>query len=183
MTSEKSTYKNLNLDREKLSEFIKQFYQENGLKELERTPSEWGPDDKLRVIRFGRTGSKPAQVNLYLNQDGSTSISYKTGKNYDLGECLAVYLKETINPDEFERVEMSLNSIPAGDYAVLLACLKEEGYETVNSDIPGGKKQISDHFYTRISCLYAIFQNHLPSGFKVALFLATGQLSITLQNF
>lgn len=140
MTSEKSTYKNLNLDREKLSEFIKQFYQENGLKELERTPSEWGPDDKLRVIRFGRPGSNPAQVNLYLNQDGSTSILYKTGKNYDLGECLAVYLKETINPDEFERVEMSLNSIPAGDFAVLLDCLKEEGYEMAESVVPGGEK-------------------------------------------
>ena len=40
MTTDKSTYKNLNLNREKLSDFIEKFYQENGLKELERKPSE-----------------------------------------------------------------------------------------------------------------------------------------------
>ena len=140
MTTDKSTYKNLNLNREKLSDFIEKFYQENGLKELERKPSEWSPDDTLRVIRFGQAGSKPAQVNLYLNKDGSTSILYKTGQNHDLGERLAIFLKETINPDELESVEMTLDSIPAGDFAVLLDCLKEEGYEMAESVVPGGEK-------------------------------------------
>ncbi|EHI42853.1 hypothetical protein OPAG_08601, partial [Rhodococcus opacus PD630] len=61
----------------------------------------------LRVV-FTRPGVNLATVDIFYNGDGSTTIQYLTGANRSLGQELADHLFETINPAEFEQVNMVL---------------------------------------------------------------------------
>ena len=93
-----SDYKDLNLNRETLDANIQSFLTSNGYTLDGGIQSL----DKRKRVVFGAAGTEFATVDLHLNGTGTTTVQWKMGKNQPVGEQLAVYLKATINPAEFE---------------------------------------------------------------------------------
>lgn len=89
-----------------------------------------------RVI-FGRSGDKFASVDIYFKSNGSTTIQWKTGKNQQLGEQLAILLKATIDPSELESVNYSLNGFVSETVETIISCLEE------SNDIEVQKEQLA----------------------------------------
>ena len=116
-------YKDLNLNRETLFQHIQKFLDMQGMK-LDGEPKDVG---KAKRLTFGRSGEEFAMVDLYLNANGTTTISYKLGKNQAVGEQLADYLKATIDPGEFESVNYVLSGITSDHFEPILAVLIESG--------------------------------------------------------
>lgn len=111
-----SDYKDLNLNRETLDENIQLFLEQNGHQldgQIENSPA------KKRVL-FGSASAEFAMVDLHLNNTGTTTIQWKLGRNHPLGETLAVYLKGTIDPAEFENVNYSLSGITTDSFDPIL---------------------------------------------------------------
>lgn len=133
-----SDYKNLNLDRDAIDTHVTKFLESNNMAQ-DGEPTTVG---KARRYQFGSAGSKFAMVDLYLNQDGTTSINHKIGSNQELGEQLATYLKATINPAEFESVNLSIEGIRGDDFDSVIGCINDTGeFEIeVNRDEPACKQ-------------------------------------------
>ena len=114
-------YRDLNLNRETLDENIQSFVQSKG----------YTLDGDILVlgnrkrVTFGGIGAEFAMVDLHLNGSGTTTVQWKTGKNQPLGEQLAEFLKETINPAEFDNINYSLKGITAELFDPILECLQE----------------------------------------------------------
>jgi hypothetical protein len=133
-----SDYKNLNLNRDAIGTHVAKFLESNNLAQ-DGEPTIVG---KAKRYQFGSAGSKFATVDLYLNQDGTTTISHKIGGNQELGEQLASYLKATINPAEFESVNLSIDGIRGDDFDSVIGCINDSGeFEIeVNRDEPACKQ-------------------------------------------
>lgn len=116
-----SDYKDLNLNRETLDANIHSFLESEGY------VSDGGIQkvDKRKRIVFGAMGTEFATVDLHLNGTGTTTVQWKMGKNQPIGEKLAIYLKDTINPAEFENVNYSLKGITAESFDPIVDCLQE----------------------------------------------------------
>ncbi|MFZ2725382.1 MAG: type II toxin-antitoxin system RnlA family toxin [Methylococcaceae bacterium] len=114
-------YKNLNLHREKINYYIDEFVVKHSL--TLRSNDFYQNNKKKRVI-IGRVGVEDATIDLHMNIDGTTTIQYKLGKNQELGEHLATYLYNTINPDEFISVNYSLSGIYQNDIEPIFDELK-----------------------------------------------------------
>lgn len=118
-----SDYKDLNLNRETLEANIHSFMGSNGYT-LDGGIQE---GDRGKRVIFGAGGAEFATVDLYLNNSGTTTIQWKMGKNQPIGEQLAIYLKATINPAEFENVNYSLKGITTDAFDPIVDCLQESG--------------------------------------------------------
>ncbi|HDQ4328767.1 TPA: type II toxin-antitoxin system RnlA family toxin [Pseudomonas aeruginosa] len=124
-----SDYKDLNLNREALDANIQSFLQSNGYT-LDGSIQIQG--NRKRVV-FGAAGAEFATVDLHLNSTGTTTVQWKMGKNQPVGEQLAIYLKATINPAEFENVNYSLRGITADSFDPILDCLQESEDLEINT--------------------------------------------------
>lgn len=133
-----SAYKDLNLDRESIDGHVHSFLDSNGLV-LDGEPKMVG---KAKRYTFGSAGSKFALVDLYLNNNGTTTIQWQIGSNKELGETLAVFLKSTINPAELENVNLSLEGVRSDDFDPIVDCVDESGeFEVeINRDEPNCKQ-------------------------------------------
>lgn len=116
-----SDYKDLNLNREALDANVQSFLQSNG---YTLDGSIQIQDNRKRVV-FGAAGAEFATVDLHLNRTGTTTVQWKMGKNQPLGEKLAIHLRATIDPAEFESVNYSLKGITADSFDPILDCLSE----------------------------------------------------------
>lgn len=133
-----SDYSNLNLNRDAIDANIAKFLENNAMVQ-DGEPTLVG---KAMRYKFGSLGSKFAMVDLFLNKDGTTTISYKVGSNQELGEQLAYYLKKTINPAEFESVNLSIDGIRGDDFDLVIDLINDSGeFEIeVNRDEPACKQ-------------------------------------------
>jgi len=123
-----SDYKDLNLNREALDTNIQHFLELNG-HQLDGQIQ--NPVGKKRVV-FGSAGAEFAMVDLHLNNTGTTTVQWKLGKNQPLGETLAVFLKGTIDPAEFENVNYSLRGITTDSFEPILDCVTESNDIEIN---------------------------------------------------
>lgn len=116
-------YIDLNLNREALDINVMSFLKSKGY------TLDGGIDtnDKRKRVVFGSSGNEFATVDLHLNKTGTTTIQWKLGKNQPIGEQLAIYLKETINPAEFESVNYSLKGITIESFNPILNFIEESG--------------------------------------------------------
>ncbi|MGP9808634.1 type II toxin-antitoxin system RnlA family toxin [Halomonas sp. AOP12-C2-37] len=124
-----SDYKELNLNRETLDANIQSFLESHGYQldgQIQKL------DNRKRVV-FGSGGAEFAMVDLHLNNTGTTTIQWKLGRNQLLGEVLAVYLKGTIDPAEFENVNYSLQGITTDAFDPILDCVTES--EDIECDV------------------------------------------------
>lgn len=103
---EANTFSRMNLCRESLIDHVETFCKENGFGYEFRDIS-----SSCKRLTFGKAGEEPATVDLLLNDNGTTTVRYKQGKNRELGLLLAKYLKGTIDLAEFETVNLVLTSI------------------------------------------------------------------------
>lgn len=124
-----SDYKDLNLNRETLDANIHSFLESNGYTVDGRIQE----GDKRKRVIFGAGGIEFATVDLHLNSSGTTTVQWKMGKNQPIGEQLAIYLKATINPAEFENVNYSLKGITADSFDPILDCLQESDELEINT--------------------------------------------------
>lgn len=133
-----SDYKALNLSREVLDANIQHFLELNGHQLDGQIQNLAG---KKRV-EFGSAGAEFAMVDLHLNSTGTTTIQWKLGRNQPLGETLAVFLKSTINPAEFETVSLALEGVRSDDFDPIIDCINDSGeFEIeINRDEPNCKQ-------------------------------------------
>lgn len=118
-----SDYKDLNLNRETLDANISNFLESNGY----ALDGGIQLHDKRKRLIFGAAGTEFATVDLHLNGTGTTTIQWKMGKNQPIGQQLAVYLKSTINPAEFESVNYALKGITEDSFDPILDVLEKSG--------------------------------------------------------
>jgi len=108
-------YQNLALQQERVDGYKEQY--------LEEHPKYKVRDDQSttskRTIKFGHAGVEDATVILHFKNTGLTTIQFKVGKNYDLGQTFADYLYETVDLAESETVNLSLKGIDLEDVSVL----------------------------------------------------------------
>lgn len=123
-----SDFKDLNLNRETLDANIQNFLESNGY----QLDGQIQVQNNRKRVEFGSAGAEFAMVDLLLNNTGTTTIHWKLGKNQPLGETLAVYLKGTIDPAEFENVNYSLKGITADSFDPILDCVGESDDIEVN---------------------------------------------------
>ncbi|MFU8463056.1 type II toxin-antitoxin system RnlA family toxin [Pseudomonas aeruginosa] len=118
-----SDHKDLPLDREKLDTHILQFMEIKGYE------IDGGIQANARGKRicFGAPGSEFALVDIFLNNDGTTTIHWAIGKNREVGNTLADYLKSTIDPGEFESINLSLKGITIESFEATMELLNETG--------------------------------------------------------
>ncbi len=124
-----SDYKDLNLNRETLDANIHSFMESNGYA-LDGGVQQL---DKRKRVVFGTAGAEFATVDLHLNGTGTTTVQWKTGKNPLIGEQLAIYLKATINPAEFDNVNYSLKGITEDSFDPILDFLEESDDMKINT--------------------------------------------------
>lgn len=158
-----SDYKDINLARENLDKNIQSFVEENGytidggIQALE---------NRKRVV-FGSAGAEFATVDVLLNKAGTTTIISKMGKNQPLGEQLAVHLKATINPAEFETVNFGLSGITVETFDLIL----ELANEAVDIEITTDRDEPQQRQVTLKSAEH-------QDSLKLTLHLATRKLQI-----
>ncbi|WP_282022363.1 type II toxin-antitoxin system RnlA family toxin [Ruegeria faecimaris] len=136
-----SDYKDINLERENLDKNIQSFTEEHGYTIDGGIRAQ---KNRKRVV-FGSPGAEFATVDFLLNKAGTTTILWKMGKNQPLGEQLAVHLKATINPAEFEAVNFGLSGITVENFDLILELANEaDDIEiTINRDEPKKLKQVT----------------------------------------
>ncbi len=117
-----SDYKDLNLNRENLDANIASFIAASGFV-LDGGIKQTG---RGKRVVFGSAGSELATVDLLLNSSGTTTVQWKMGKNHSVGEQLAIYLKATINPAEFETVNCAIKGIASESFEPIMEFLMED---------------------------------------------------------
>lgn len=122
-----STYQSLNIDQSKLDEVIDSFLNENNLKILDTTKT----PDKIRV-NFGETGEQNALFEIFLKNDGTTTLHFKIGKNQHLGEKLACYIKSKLCID-LQSLNMVIQSISKDDIQLILDEISTNSKITITS--------------------------------------------------
>jgi hypothetical protein len=103
-----SDFIGLNLTRSDFKVNIRGFCEEMG---LEERGFEKAPDGKRIRVTLVKAGIKNCDVDLLLNNTGTTTVVYKIKKNQELGKCFAEYLYNTINADEFSSISYSINGV------------------------------------------------------------------------
>ncbi|MGQ0440570.1 type II toxin-antitoxin system RnlA family toxin, partial [Bacillus sp. B-TM1] len=78
-----------------------------------------------RVV-FAKPGEALATVNIFYNNGGTSTVQYQTGANHNLGKELADDLYETINPAEFEQVNMVLQGFVEANVLSVLQLSAEQ---------------------------------------------------------
>jgi hypothetical protein len=139
-----SEYKSLPLDRESIHSIVCEFTEQNGLRIDDSNVNTQGDVVKSHRYKIGKPQMQSAIIDFLCNVDGTTTVHYKTGKNQDLGLELAGFVKNKINPNEFESIEMTLQHLSIKDVMPIYNKFESETYsdntkmfkyeEEVNSD-------------------------------------------------
>lgn len=121
MIMNERNYKDLPLDRTNLRQSITNYLQDNrfNLHKDEEDNSKWR-------LEFSRPNENTCLINIFFNNNGTSTIQYKQGQNQIVGKVFADYLYDTINPDELINVDMTLLNIMHNDFDVVLETLKSE---------------------------------------------------------
>lgn len=128
-------FKNLHLERENIEQLVAGFADENNF--IVRSITSSGVNKKRAIL--GAVGIEDSITDLFLNKDGTTTVSWKVGKNQGLGEQLSIYLKKSIDPDKLSSVNFSVKGITSDDFEPVLdelsQCVDENGKCEFNIEI------------------------------------------------
>jgi hypothetical protein len=78
-----------------------------------------------RTIKFSQVGVDDATVILFFKAKGTTTVQYKTGKNHTLGEVLANFFVDKIDPSDSSTINLSIKGFDAKNVQVVLDDLNE----------------------------------------------------------
>jgi hypothetical protein len=114
-------YQNLTLQQDCIDTYLSEFFSQY-TNYLTR-------DDNVtaakRTIKFGHVGVDDATVILFFKAKGTTTIQYKTGKNHGLGEVLASFLVDKIDPSDSSTINLSIKGFNAENVQIVLDDLTE----------------------------------------------------------
>ncbi len=158
-------YRDLNLVRANLEAECRQFIQTRTYSVHSIGPMP-GQRPGLRVT-FAKTGESFATVNIFYNGDGSCTVQYLTGANHLLGKELADHLFETINPAEFEHVNMVLEGFVEDSILPVLELSAEETHI-----------EFREHFRNSHSIVWKITSATYQDELTITLHATTGRLQI-----
>lgn len=159
------SYKNLNLVRANIETESRQFI-ENKNYSIQSIGPMPGSRAGLRVV-FTRPGVNLATVDIFYNGDGSTTIQYLTGANRSLGQELADHLFETINPAEFEQVNMVLQGFVETSVLPVLELSADESHI-----------EFREHSRNAHTVVWKIISTSYQDELTVSLHITTGKLQI-----
>jgi len=159
------SYKDLNLVRANIENECRQFIKTRtyAIKSISPMP---GQRPGLRVT-FAKTGESLATVNIFYNGDGSCTVQYLTGANHSLGKELADHLFETINPAEFEQVNMVVEGFVEDTILPVLELSEEETHI-----------EFREHLRNTHSIVWKITSTTYQDELTVTLHTTTGKLQI-----
>lgn len=126
---EERDYASLNLDRSCIAETTNQFCEANSLQVRGISNRPGGPGNRILI---GRAGIEDATLDIYFNADGTSTLTWKLGRNRPLGQQLADILYETINPAEFQSVNMTLIGIERADIQTIIDLLENDESRAFN---------------------------------------------------
>lgn len=115
-----SDFKKLNLDRSLLRESIQKYWDSNGCQQcdyIERKPN----SHRVKYVQDDRE----VMVELLFIKDGTTTINTKVGKNQDVGELIATYLKSELVSDARKSVNLTVKNVSGQIFEDLLTFLEE----------------------------------------------------------
>lgn len=78
------------------------------------------------VYKFKVSGQPDANLNIYYNHDGTTSLTYKTGKNHDFSLSIAQTIVKKCSLKEFKAESFYIKKIREDDFETVLDFLKTE---------------------------------------------------------
>ncbi|EMR3754806.1 type II toxin-antitoxin system RnlA family toxin [Proteus mirabilis] len=159
------SYQDLNLDRANIETECRQFIQTRAYTVQSIGPMP-GQRPGLRVT-FAKIGENFATVNIFYNGNGSCTVQYLTGANRPLGKELADYLFETINPAEFEHVNMVLEGFVENTILPVLELSAEETHI-----------EFREHLRNHHSIMWKITSTTNQDELTVTLHTTTGKLQI-----
>lgn len=159
------TYSNLNLERAIIETASREFieYKAYSLHSIGPMP---GTRPGLRLV-FAKHGEALATVNIFYNQGGTSTIQYLTGSNPNLGKELADHLYETINPAEFEHVNLVLQGFVEDNVLSILQ---------LSADQP--HIQFNEHSRNVHTVVWKIHSPEFQDELTVSLHHSTGTLQI-----
>ncbi|MDA6077452.1 type II toxin-antitoxin system RnlA family toxin [Edwardsiella anguillarum] len=137
MTTERN-YTSLNLDRNLITSVIDRFVTENTLAIREQGNRPGGEGTRIVI---GRVGIEDATVDIYFNRDGTSTLQWKMGKNRELGLALSDALYDTINPDEFQSVNMTIIGVARNDIQSIIELIPTDDnliFEVAEEPIAAG---------------------------------------------
>ncbi|HEY9827800.1 MAG TPA: type II toxin-antitoxin system RnlA family toxin [Stenomitos sp.] len=113
------SYKSLNIDRDKITELLACY---NSNITLE------GPKEKSKgLVEYSLSlDGKMALIHFYYNNDGTTTITHKVGKNQDLSEDVARYIKENAIIDERKNFSLAFRGVKEDLFKMMLDYLTDE---------------------------------------------------------
>lgn len=127
--------KKLNLNRELYHRFISE-----DLSKIYQVSVEQKPQN-LKICKFIKTGEKQAQLNIYENQDGTTTLHYEVGANPQLSQQIAKEILSKSLIKEFRSHSFYIKSIREEDFGILIELITENGNQ-IESDKIENKKRI-----------------------------------------
>jgi len=127
--------KGLNLNRKTYHDYL-----DNNIIAEYQVKKEFKPNN-LIIYRFIKTGESPAQLNIYENNDGTTSLYYLVGKNQELSKKIAEQIISISTVKEFKSHSFYIKSIRDEDFETLLEIIIEYG-NIIENDEQRDKKRI-----------------------------------------
>jgi len=121
------SYKSLNIDRNKIQGLLETYQSEV---KVAGPKQKAGNQFEYSIVM----DEKPALVQFYFNNDGTTTIHYKLGKHPELSEQIAAYIKEHAVIDNRKNFSLSFRGIKADQFELLLQYLNEEAGAVVEED-------------------------------------------------
>lgn len=127
--------KKLNLNRELYHNHIKNKLSLEFQYTVEDKPN------NLKIVRFIKTGEKQAQLNIYENIDGTTTLHYAVGQNQDLSKKIAEEIVSVSSIKEFKAHSFYIKAIRDEDFDAFIEIIVEFG-NVIEDEKSEGKKRI-----------------------------------------
>lgn len=127
--------KKLNLNRENYKNYIT-----NDLSKIYQYTIEEKPNN-LKICKFLKTGEKQAQLNIYENIDGTTTLFFAVGQNQELSKKIAEEIVGISAIKDFKSHSFYIKAIRDEDFVALVEIIVEYG-NTIEEEITDGKKRV-----------------------------------------
>ncbi|MFZ4263769.1 type II toxin-antitoxin system RnlA family toxin [Sphingobacterium sp. HJSM2_6] len=127
--------KKLRLNRELYYNYIKSELFQEFQYTIEDKPN------NLKIVKFIKTGEAQAQLNIYENNDGTTTLQYAVGQNQELSKKIAEELVSVSSIKEFKAHSFYIKTIRDEDFDAFVEIIVEFG-NVIENFITEGNKTI-----------------------------------------
>ncbi|PDS21727.1 type II toxin-antitoxin system RnlA family toxin [Flavobacterium branchiophilum] len=127
--------KKLNLNRKSYQNHIENILSKECQYTVENKPN------NLKIFKFIKTGEKQAQLNIYENNDGTTTLQYSVGQNQELSKKIAEEIVTVSAIKVFKSQSFYIKAIRDEDFEAFVELVTEYG-NVIENDKEENKKRI-----------------------------------------